>query len=403
MFPTPSASTLLPQPRLRWRDRWHAFWQPPEEHLIAAGLEGELVVARVRMVLVGIMALIPLANLLLVRSAVDEGHVTGLIMNQVGFVISLSIYATIRSGFRPRWLSVLTSCLDVTFFTAALFIFALSSDPHGVVNSKIVFEMYFLALGATCMRYDRRIAVVAGIMAIVQYGLLILWISSNYTLDMVGGASPYGRFTWADQISRLILLAVATILNVHIVSAIQKARLLSNADPLTGVFNRRFFDDYFVGELERARRYRQPVAVAMVDVDHFKQFNDRYGHAVGDDALRRVARALQRHVRRSDLVARYGGEEFVVLLRDVTAVEATVLFEAIRVALHAEPLPVGSGLLEHITVSIGVAVLPEDGQSVDSLTETADQRLFQAKAAGRNRVVGASHGPGGSDKRASVA
>ena len=111
-----------------------------------------------------------------------------------------------------------------------------------------------------------------------------------------------------------------------------------------------------------------PFAVAMVDVDHFKQFNDRYGHATGDRALRYVARVLQRAVRRSDLVARYGGEEFVVVLRETGAAEALERVQEIRRAVEAEPLVVARGTgPANVTVSIGVASWPADGRVTTGL------------------------------------
>ena len=134
----------------------------------------------------------------------------------------------------------------------------------------------------------------------------------------------------------------------------------------------------------------------MIDVDHFKEFNDRFGHAAGDQALRQVARALQLAVRRSDLVARYGGEEFVVILRESSAQRALERVEEIREAIAREPLlpqlkdPVGDNV--YVTVSIGVASWPADGRTAAALLAEADRRLFVAKNAGRNRVVGAADG-----------
>ena len=182
--------------------------------------------------------------------------------------------------------------------------------------------------------------------------------------------------------------ATATALNVYVVRGIQKQRELSNADPLTGLFNRRFFDDYFSSEISRAARFQGRMSVAMIDVDWFKQFNDRFGHAAGDVALRKVARALQLAVRRSDLVARYGGEEFVVLLRETDPGQALDRVEQIRQAVQSEVHQIGDARPVHITVSAGVASWPQDGSTVGDLVAAADRRLFEAKDAGRNRVIG---------------
>jgi diguanylate cyclase (GGDEF)-like protein len=131
----------------------------------------------------------------------------------------------------------------------------------------------------------------------------------------------------------------------------------------------------------------------MIDVDHFKQFNDRFGHAAGDVALRRVAQAIRLGIRRSDVVARYGGEEFIVLLREADAGQAMDRVEEIRQAILAESHLIGDSRPVHVTVSAGVAVLPVDGITAGELLSTADRRLFEAKDSGRNRTVGPTWPP----------
>ena len=370
--------------------RWQTFWERPEQFLLDAGHQGELLIARIRLVLIGILLLIPVANLLLAPRDERRQHVTGLVVTLVAFVLSLAVYAMVRRDRRERWLPLATSCFDITLISAANFAFAFTSDPQVVVNSKVTFDTYFLALGGTALRYDKRVALIAGLLAIAQFIFVVLFVVSSFPLDLVGGVSPYGRFQWSDQISRVILLTAATVLAIFIVQGIQRQRELSNADSLTGVFNRRFFDDYFSSEIERARRYSRKVAVAMIDVDHFKAFNDRFGHAAGDVALRRVAQALRLAVRRSDLVARYGGEEFVVLFRETDAAQAIDRVEAIRQVIQSESHTIGDARPVHVTVSAGVASMPADGVTVHDLLATADRRMFEAKSAGRNRVAGGS-------------
>ena len=255
------------------------------------------------------------------------------------------------------------------------------------MNSKITFDVYFVALAGTCLRYDKRVALVAGLVAILQFLGTIAWVANSFELNTVAGMAMYGRFQWSDQISRVVILAAATVLNVYIVDGIQKQKRLSNADPLTGVFNRRFFDDYLRNEFARASRHHAALSVAMIDVDHFKQFNDRYGHAAGDQALCQVARSLESAIRQSDLIARYGGEEFVVILRDSSADHAMERVEFIRRTIASERLNVG-GDAPYITVSAGVANWPADGQTPKQLLAEADRRMSEAKQAGRNCVVG---------------
>ena len=129
----------------------------------------------------------------------------------------------------------------------------------------------------------------------------------------------------------------------------------------------------------------------MIDIDHFKRFNDTYGHATGDQALRTVAAILQREVRRSDLVARYGGEEMVLVMPETTLNAARTRLETIRLAISSEAIKVPRREeMVHMTVSAGVACWPNDGDNPDDLVHTADARLYHAKALGRNRVVSSS-------------
>ncbi|WP_157269499.1 sensor domain-containing diguanylate cyclase [Azohydromonas aeria] len=163
---------------------------------------------------------------------------------------------------------------------------------------------------------------------------------------------------------------------------------LAAFDALTGLPNRRQFDETFAKEHRRAQRLGGPMAMLMVDVDHFKQFNDTYGHATGDECLKAVAQATQGVQRRpGDLAARWGGEEFVVLLPHTDAEGALVVAERLREAVQARAIAHRGSPLGHVSVSVGVhAVQPLRGSSMAELMNGADQALYQAKHAGRNRV-----------------
>jgi diguanylate cyclase (GGDEF)-like protein len=164
---------------------------------------------------------------------------------------------------------------------------------------------------------------------------------------------------------------------------------LSTTDGLTGIANRRRFDDALANEWKRALRSRQPLALLMLDVDLFKNYNDHYGHQAGDDVLRKVARVLEDSSRRSsDLAARYGGEEFVVIAADTDAASALRLGEAIRQAIEALGLTHAKSPLGRLTVSIGVSVIvPGDSQQPEILIQMADGALYLAKSQGRNCVM----------------
>jgi diguanylate cyclase (GGDEF)-like protein len=164
---------------------------------------------------------------------------------------------------------------------------------------------------------------------------------------------------------------------------------LAQNDALTGVKNRRVFDEQLERLWQRAVDEQRSIAILLLDVDHFKAYNDRYGHQAGDHALRHVAQVLQRIVTRSqDLVARYGGEEFAVLLYDVDTVEAGKLAEHMRkavIGLKLEHRDSRAGQV--VTISIGVAVVePSADRRSRGALQLADEALYQAKTRGRNRV-----------------
>jgi len=171
----------------------------------------------------------------------------------------------------------------------------------------------------------------------------------------------------------------------------RKLAALSITDGLTGLANRRHFDDVLRTECARAARLEQPLALVMLDVDHFKTFNDRYGHQTGDACLVRVAHALAAAVRRGgDLAARYGGEEFAIVLPNTGASEARRVGETLRGAVEALAIPHAGAAAGRVTISVGVALQPGPGaadRGPDALLRLADAALYRAKGAGRNRVV----------------
>jgi diguanylate cyclase (GGDEF)-like protein len=167
----------------------------------------------------------------------------------------------------------------------------------------------------------------------------------------------------------------------------RKLATLSITDGLTGLANRRHFDEVLRSECARATRSGQPLAVIMLDVDNFKKFNDHYGHQAGDACLIRVAQALAAGTRRaSDLTARYGGEEFSIVLPNTSADEARQIAEALRGGIEALAIEHAGAAAGQVTISVGIGIQSEQGDP-DALMRLADAALYRAKAAGRNRVV----------------
>jgi len=167
---------------------------------------------------------------------------------------------------------------------------------------------------------------------------------------------------------------------------------MARLDGLTGVANRRTFDDMLRREWRRNARTAQPMSVIMIDVDHFKQYNDTYGHADGDECLKAITKAAEGALQRpADTVARYGGEEFVALLPDTSLEGALAVAEGIRAAIAALDIPhAGSKAAPHVTVSLGVASgIPDLECEPGELVKAADAQLYAAKADGRNRAKGA--------------
>lgn len=209
--------------------------------------------------------------------------------------------------------------------------------------------------------------------------------------DVVMGYLQLPQQQWdlfADE-DRLFLNTVAGQMAV----AFDNARLyaqtkeLSIRDELTGLFNRRHLDRALKTEWARAVRFNRPLAVAMLDIDHFKKFNDAHGHLEGDRALQEIARLIVGHTREVDTVARFGGEEFAVILSNAGAETAGLVAEKLRALTAAHSITLRDGKIVHISVSIGIAAYPGDASSLEELLDRSDSALYDAKRAGRNRVV----------------
>jgi diguanylate cyclase (GGDEF)-like protein len=192
---------------------------------------------------------------------------------------------------------------------------------------------------------------------------------------------------------------LAVIAAFSLESAVNRARLVRSGftDVLTGWHNRRYLQSRLNEELARCRRERTPLTCLMIDVDHFKSVNDRFGHLAGDEVLRQLAQCISGEVRGSDVSARYGGEEFVVLLPGTGVAAGFLLAERIRAAVAAEPFELAAGSPLPVTVSIGVAehspALEERDLKVagERLLALADVALYEAKAGGRNAVARAAN------------
>lgn len=218
---------------------------------------------------------------------------------------------------------------------------------------------------------------------------------SLLVLPLLAGEEAVGTLTLMARAEkrfgrdvREMLSVIANQVAVSLENGLLYKRMetMATTDGLTGLTNHRTFQERFAEMIERAARHGTKVALLLCDVDHFKKVNDNYGHPVGDEVLRRVARVLQEVPRRIDVPARYGGEEFAVLLDNVDLAQARQVAERLRTEIEKMVVETEKGPLK-ITESIGIALFPDDGRERSVLIERADLGLYHAKRNGRNQVV----------------
>lgn len=203
------------------------------------------------------------------------------------------------------------------------------------------------------------------------------------------GADDYitKPFHSAEVLARVNASRRVVEMQQQLVEMAKQLEELSGRDDLTGIFNRRHFRKTVARAFDHSRRYKRPLSVAIIDVDHFKRVNDCFGHQTGDSVLAEVAKRFLRSVRSSDYLARYGGEEFVVLLPETQLGDAVTFGEKLRAAIASSPVAIAGGEALPLTVSVGAASLAHTQfNSAAEMIRAADQALYRAKRNGRNRV-----------------
>jgi diguanylate cyclase (GGDEF)-like protein len=186
------------------------------------------------------------------------------------------------------------------------------------------------------------------------------------------------------NLNEFVALAAISIAGLNLRSRLENQSI---RDSLTSLFNRHFMEIALDRELKRAEHHGTNLAVFMLDVDHFKQFNDAYGHEAGDSVLREVAEVFRQAVRAEDIVCRYGGEEFVIILPEITPESALERAENIRAEVGKVRVRQHGETLRQVTISIGVAMCPQSGNYLDQILRVADRSLYEAKHRGRNQTV----------------
>ncbi|MBM2850231.1 MAG: hypothetical protein HW418_3173, partial [Anaerolineales bacterium] len=205
-------------------------------------------------------------------------------------------------------------------------------------------------------------------------------------LCLIGAAARNGE-RQVSQPQLAVTVGEAIKLSLSNLKLREELREQATHDPLTGLFNRRYLEESLSRELYRAQRRKAPLCIAMLDLDHFKRFNDTFGHGAGDALLREFGRVLRENLRKSDISCRYGGEEFVLILPDSSLADTQQRVEQIRALVRELQIRHGEQLLGTMTVSAGVAGARAYGSTAGELLRAADQAMYAAKQAGRDRVI----------------
>lgn len=351
--------------------------------MLELGSGGELLVAQVRAWMSLAMLSMPLANIL------TGGKLGETLIGLVGVVVAILLsqgwLALARHRGRYRWLPWATSTYDVSLTTLVLALLAIDSPATGL-NSMVVWAFYLVSIAMTAMRNDGRLTLYTGLLAVLEYAVLIVAVYAASTPDQRLSVD-YGTVTMANQLQRLVLLGLMTVLTATVVYRMQRLVDMSGTDGLTGLPNRTWLLHRFPAMLDATRLQGSSLSVCLIDLDYFKRINDEFGHLVGDRALRHVVDVIREQLEDGECLARLGGEEFALLLA-LPIGRAWERLESMRRAVAARPF-----LAEHgadpmrLTFSAGIAAWPHDGPDLSALLRRADARLRQAKREGRNRVM----------------
>lgn len=359
---------------------WFEALQSPLAQTFEQDARHEATVNKWRVTLVLFLAVVPLS------AVVGEGFLPE---NFIGFfavglalLYCLAVYLLLkRASFLPA-LKYVTVGLDATLVSAMLVAFMLAGRAIIATNSQVAFLAYFLVLAMIGRRYDVKVASFGGAVVVAEYILVILIGYLFFDVPDLPADPLYGSFSWPSQFGRAILLVLCSMIMVTTVRSDRDLRELSIRDSLLGIFNRRYFEDVLALVFRTSRQQGNPMTVVMLDVDHFKEYNDRFGHLRGDRVLVAISDFLVRNLRRNDVLARYGGDEFVLLLMETPPEGAGVTLGRLqnqmkrwlRDAVEESDTP--------ITLSFGVATLAAADTHHVQLLNRADRHLYQAKTAG---------------------
>ena len=215
-------------------------------------------------------------------------------------------------------------------------------------------------------------------------------IAGPLFLEINGILSSISNLSLANLVLSLVTILLFLILSVYLLRTFVRLQGEALIDHLTGLYNRRFFTSTLKKEILRAKRFKHHLSIILLDIDHFKMYNDKYGHRMGDKVLKSISKILEENIRKIDTVFRYGGEEFAIIVPETRFDEVSLLAERIRYNVE-----VGSkrirGIKHPVTISLGVATYKKEFK-ITKMVDSADQLLYEAKSAGRNVVKKAYFG-----------
>lgn len=353
--------------------------------LAFAAAENEQLIAQLRVLVVALLTIIPVARVMSDGFA-DPVYSITVVFNVSVLAVALGILLLLQRSTVPRaWIGRVTAVFDVCLITTLLALYALNIGHEAGMLNRNTFPVYLIALAGAGLRLDRGAVLLAGGAAIIGWACVI-WLSLQQP-SAAGLAPEQVRVLLLEQTNRFMIIAIGTLVALAFVRVGTRLVELAALDGLTGTLNRSAFEPLLRRELQRARRHGRRFAIGYLDIDELKLVNDRFGHGRGDEAIRAVAQRLATALRKSDVVARHAGDEFVVLMPEASAADAVKRLDAIRALLAAHPLASG-GMELPLRITAGVACYPDDATEALTLLDIADSRLLAGKRAGRDRVVG---------------
>ncbi len=350
-------------------DLKNSLAERPDELMQEVGAGGEVLAARLRVAIS--LALLALPGLHYYRGGGARESFLGLLGATAFLLLSQLWLGFAQQQRRPHWLPFVSATCDVLLVGLLLVV----GGRHGSADADawLAWGGYPLAIVATALRNDARVTLLAGGLALTQT-LLLSWLP-------LATASP------GSPAIQLILLSLLTLVSAVLVFRSQRLLQMAGSDGLTGLPNRSYLTHRVPQLIAEARAAGETLTLALIDLDHFRRINEDYGHLVGDRALRHAVGILRLELGREEPLMRVGGEEFVLILHQPIGA-AWERIDVLRQALESHPFQPQVGAEPvRITLSAGLACMPQDANHLSELMKRADQRLGLAKAQGRNRVM----------------